>query len=33
MASAIIAALPTLLVYIIAGKYFIRGLTAGSVKG
>ena len=33
MASAIIAALPTLAVYIIAGKYFIRGLTAGSVKG
>lgn len=33
MAAAIIAALPTLLVYIVAGKYFIRGLTAGSVKG
>ncbi|MCG7492740.1 carbohydrate ABC transporter permease [Thalassobius sp. Cn5-15] len=33
MATAIIAALPTLLVYVIAGKYFIRGLTAGSVKG
>lgn len=33
MASAIIAALPTLVVYVIAGKYFIRGLTAGSVKG
>ena len=33
MASAIIAAMPTLLVYIFAGKYFIRGLTAGSVKG
>lgn len=33
MASAIIAAIPTLLVYIVAGKYFIRGLTAGSVKG
>ena len=33
MASAIIAALPTLFVYIVAGKYFIRGLTAGSVKG
>ena len=33
MASAIIAALPTLAVYVIAGKYFIRGLTAGSVKG
>ena len=33
MAAAIIAALPTLLVYIVAGKYFLRGLTAGSVKG
>ncbi len=33
MAAAMIAALPTLLVYIVAGKYFIRGLTAGSVKG
>ena len=33
MASAIIAAAPTLLVYVVAGKYFIRGLTAGSVKG
>ncbi|MEP2983631.1 MAG: carbohydrate ABC transporter permease [Roseibium sp.] len=33
MAAAIIAGLPTLLVYVIAGKYFVRGLTAGSVKG
>jgi len=33
MAAAIIAAVPTLLVYVVAGKYFIRGLTAGSVKG
>ena len=33
MAAAIIAALPTLFVYVVAGKYFIRGLTAGSVKG
>jgi glucose/mannose transport system permease protein len=33
MAAAIIAALPTLFVYIVAGKYFLRGLTAGSVKG
>ena len=33
MAAAILAALPTLLVYVVAGKYFIRGLTAGSVKG
>jgi glucose/mannose transport system permease protein len=28
-----IAGLPTLLVYILAGKYFLRGLTAGAVKG
>lgn len=33
MAAALIAAMPTLVVYIVAGKYFIRGLTAGSVKG
>jgi glucose/mannose transport system permease protein len=33
MAAAIIAALPTLVVYLAAGKYFMRGLTAGSVKG
>jgi glucose/mannose transport system permease protein len=33
MAAAIIAALPTLAIYLIAGKYFVRGLTAGAVKG
>jgi len=33
MAAAIIAALPTLLVYVVAGRYFVRGLTAGAVKG
>ncbi|KQQ50680.1 carbohydrate ABC transporter permease [Pseudomonas syringae] len=33
MAAAMIAGLPTLLVYILAGKYFLRGLTAGAVKG
>ena len=33
MAGAMIAALPTLVVYVLAGKYFVRGLTAGSVKG
>ncbi|WP_277963317.1 carbohydrate ABC transporter permease [Pseudomonas sp. RIT-To-2] len=33
MAAAMIAGLPTLLVYIMAGKYFLRGLTAGAVKG
>ncbi|PXX50043.1 carbohydrate ABC transporter permease [Aquitalea magnusonii] len=33
MAAAIIAALPTLFVYMVAGRYFVRGLTAGAVKG
>ena len=33
MAAALIAALPTLVVYVLAGKYFVRGLTAGAVKG
>ena len=33
MASAIIAGFPTLVVYVLAGKYFIRGLTSGAVKG
>lgn len=33
MAAAIIAALPTLILYMLAGKYFVRGLTAGAVKG
>ena len=31
-AAVIIAALPTLLVYLFGGKYFVRGLTAGAVK-
>ena len=33
MAGALLAALPTLIVYIFLGKYFVRGLLAGSVKG
>jgi len=33
MAGALIAAVPTLLIYVIMGRYFIRGLLAGSVKG
>jgi glucose/mannose transport system permease protein len=32
-AGAILAALPTLIVYIVSGRYFVRGLMAGSVKG
>ncbi|MBL0729621.1 carbohydrate ABC transporter permease [Piscinibacter sp. HJYY11] len=32
-AGAFIAALPTLIVYLLSGKYFVRGLMAGSVKG
>jgi glucose/mannose transport system permease protein len=32
-AGAILAALPTLVVYVVSGRYFVRGLMAGSVKG
>jgi glucose/mannose transport system permease protein len=33
MAAALITALPTLIVYIVGGRYFVRGLMAGAVKG
>ena len=33
MAGAVTAALPTALIYILLGRFFIRGLLAGSVKG
>jgi glucose/mannose transport system permease protein len=33
MAGALLVALPTLLVYIFLGRYFLRGLLAGSLKG
>ncbi|HPS41333.1 MAG TPA: carbohydrate ABC transporter permease [Anaerolineaceae bacterium] len=33
MAAALLAALPTLLVYIFLGRYFLRGMMAGSLKG
>ena len=33
LAGALIAAVPTLLVYIFLGRFFVRGLLAGSLKG
>jgi glucose/mannose transport system permease protein len=33
MAGALMAALPTLAVYIVLGRFFMRGLLAGSLKG
>jgi glucose/mannose transport system permease protein len=33
MAAALLASLPTLLVYVLLGRYFVRGLLAGSLKG
>jgi glucose/mannose transport system permease protein len=33
MAGAMMAALPTLLVYVLLGRFFLRGLLAGSLKG
>ena len=32
-AGAVIAALPTLIVYVVSGRHFVRGLMAGAVKG
>lgn len=33
MGGAMLAALPTMLVYVLLGRYFIRGLLSGSLKG
>jgi glucose/mannose transport system permease protein len=33
MAGAVVAALPTALIYVLLGRFFIRGLLAGSMKG
>ena len=33
MAGALIASVPTLIIYILLGRYFVGGLMAGSVKG
>jgi glucose/mannose transport system permease protein len=32
-AGAMMAALPTLVIYLVSGRYFVRGLMSGSVKG
>jgi glucose/mannose transport system permease protein len=33
MASALLASLPTLIVYVLLGRFFMRGLMAGALKG
>jgi glucose/mannose transport system permease protein len=33
MAGAVIAAVPTAIIYIFLGKFFVKGMLAGSVKG
>ena len=33
MAGAVLSAIPTLVIYVLLGRYFIRGMLAGSMKG
>jgi glucose/mannose transport system permease protein len=33
MAAALLASAPTLLVYLLLGRFFMRGLMAGALKG
>ncbi|CAN5775041.1 carbohydrate ABC transporter permease [soil metagenome] len=33
MAGAVLAAIPTLVIYVLLGRFFIRGMLAGSMKG
>ena len=33
MAGAVLSAIPTLIIYVLLGRYFIRGMLAGSMKG
>lgn len=33
MAAALLAAIPTLIVYFVSGRYFVRGIATGAVKG
>jgi len=33
MAATVLTALPTLLVYVLSGRYFVRGISTGAIKG
>jgi glucose/mannose transport system permease protein len=33
MSAALLASAPTLVVYVLLGRYFMRGLMAGALKG
>lgn len=33
MAAAVLASLPTIVIYLVLGRYFMRGLMAGALKG
>jgi glucose/mannose transport system permease protein len=33
MAATVLTALPTLFVYVLSGRYFVRGISAGALKG
>jgi glucose/mannose transport system permease protein len=33
MAATLLTAIPTLVVYLLSGRYFVRGIAAGAVKG
>ena len=33
MAATLLTALPPLVVYLLSGRFFIRGITAGAIKG
>jgi glucose/mannose transport system permease protein len=33
MAASLVAAIPTLIVYIFLGRYFLKGLMSGALKG
>jgi glucose/mannose transport system permease protein len=33
MASALLTALPPLVIYFVLGRFFVQGITAGAIKG